>query len=183
MARKTQTELLSDLASKFADNTNGNITPAIYRTFMQDMITASSPGLVAITGSTPVTIVLNRAHSKLSIFNTDAGEVGNVGVPNVVEHVIEMTEPGLYRVGARVSVKFAKGKDLHLQVNTNGVASGFTASTAGQGANKATSISLAGGLVQLNAGDIVSLEGSTDTDGTSVEFLNSFLVVERVALS
>lgn len=183
MARKSATTLLSELAIDFADNTNGDITPAIFRSFITDLINAASPGAAAITGVAPVSFTSNITPAKLLIFDTDAANEGGVATPEAASHQITIIEGGFYRVGARVSAEFASNRDLHVQVSTDGVPSGFTASGAGQGANKAVSISLAGGIISANAGQVITLEGYSDQNGVSVDNINCFLLIERITLS
>lgn len=183
MARKSATILLSDLSTNFPDNTSGEITPAVYRTFMTDVINASAPGAAAMTGTTSTTVTVNEAQAKLEIFDTNAGEAGGVATVDAANDQITIIEGGFYRVGARLSAQFPSTRDLTLYIDISGTPSGFSASGAGRGNNKPVSITMSGGLIFASPGDIVSMHAYADSDNTSVESINAFLILERVAMS
>jgi hypothetical protein len=183
MARKTVATLTNDLAVNFADNTNGDITPAVYRAFMQDLLDANAPGAAGITASVPVTVTVNTTPAKLDIYDTNLQVIGGVATPQSSLNQLTMVEGGIYRLGVRMASQFVSNNVLSIQISTNGVPSGFTSSSSGLGNNKIVTTMLAGGIIEVVPGDVIAIEAFSQTNGLSLDVFNSFFIIERVSMS
>jgi hypothetical protein len=69
MARKTVAELLAEVAAMFPNNSTGDITPAIIRSFFADLLESLTPGYAIITRQTPQALgVINATPVKIANF-------------------------------------------------------------------------------------------------------------------
>ena len=137
MARRFLDDIRSDIASQFADNSNGNISPADLRSVTVDMLDSSVQDECDIFSTAPtVGLVLNGTFSDLTtIYDGQEGGDGLFLIPSFASGMVAGTStPGFtYVVIADITVEASNNEEIDFSIGINGVATGFIGSVVGDG--------------------------------------------------
>lgn len=179
MARKTMVELTAEIATLFADNTSGAITPAKLREFCQDFVDTMTPayGAISIAGPLAATVGIT---DQLMVWSTTY----------VAQNPEFLTDPATgkitrdqaivtNRISVNIDVEMATNRELTATLYKNGVPTVWRAKCSGSGAGRPAILS----LEAIDYSDVAveyQLYVQADAAGTAVTYSNGIFIVNAV---
>ncbi len=147
MARRFLDDIRTDIANEMADNVLGDITPAIMRARLNDLIdsTIGDEADLFSTSSTAGIVLTGTFASLATIYDAEAGGDGDfLNTAFAAGTITGTSTPGFtYTIAASITVMGANNEEIEFAIGINGVAGDFFATLVGDGL-RAYSVSLIG---------------------------------------
>lgn len=132
MAILNQAEIEALIASRFADNATGDITPEDMRDHAQDHLDSlQSYGGVVLDGNSP-TNSITATPTLWTRYTSNATSANALLEADYANGRIKVFQPGVYLVTLRTQGKWATNEDLTREVYVNGAANAVTPITFAQ---------------------------------------------------
>ena len=178
MTRKTIVELTAEIATLFADNTSGAITPAKLRQFCTDFVDTMTPayGALAINTLAATVGVTDQLMVWQSTYVAQNPEYTADPATGKVTRAQTVTSN---RIVVNVDVELAANRELTATLYKNGAPTTWRAKCSGSGTGRPAILS----LDAIDYSDVVAdyqLYVQADQAGTAVTYSNGIFVVNAV---
>jgi hypothetical protein len=167
MAILNQAEIEALIASRFADNNAGDITPADIRNHFQDNLDSLQAYGGVMSGTTASNVPATTTPTKVTTFTVDATSANPLLEADQVNDLVKVKESGLYRITLRFQGAWPAVEDLKLLVYTNGAPSSLTPFSfvqVGQGAANPLTLSYTSVAFIVQDADIAAGPGGTHAE-------------------
>lgn len=153
MARKTVAELLAEVNANFPDNNSGAITPAIIRSFFNDVLESFGPAFAIMSRQVPTPLGVVGA-SPLVLANYNG--IGAAQAPwafNPPMGTLTWPDfPNAAKIDVQATLELAANDAIELELYVNGMATGYAKqAVAGEGVGAGNPVSVTfGGIITNN---------------------------------
>ena len=179
MTRKTIAELTAEIATLFADNTSGAITPADLREFCTDFVDTMTPayGVLSIPGPLGATVGLtDQLMVWSSTYIAQSPEYTTDPATGKITRAQTVTSN---RIVVNIDVELAANRELTATLYKNGAPTTWRAKCSGSGTGRPAILS----LEAIDYSDVAAdyqLYVQADAAGTAVTYSNGIFVVSAV---
>jgi hypothetical protein len=176
--RKALNDLKSDIATLFADNTVGDITPIDLRTFLVDYIDSISPAYGAM-GITSLARTLHQTFSEMDWETQIAATLPEFTCNTSTGKITRNDPKTTNRIEFNMDIEAANNTTIYAALYVNGVITPFTTSCTGRGANNPVVMNFTG-LHYSDGPAVYDVRVKAEVNNSAVTFLNGVFIVEAV---
>jgi hypothetical protein len=167
MSILNQTQIETNIATDFADNTIGSITPALARGMFTDLLESLQAYGGVMSGTAVDDVPATTTPTKVTTFTTNATSANLLLEADQANDMIAVLQSGLYRITLRFEGSWPAVEDLRLLVYVNGAPSTLTPfdfTVSGEGAGDPISLSFTSVAIIIQDADIAAGTGGTQAD-------------------